>query len=363
MADSGEVILFSDQTYLPDRLGGRESSIHDLTRLLRGRGWRPRVVARQGRWRDRLRRSWQQLEWRDYPVLRLPDPVAGLSRWMSAGQPPLVIASVANTSVAKVIAAVEPSRLVVYIRDCDDIEQLADLPLRDRPRFLANSAFVAGRLRDAAGIEADVIPPLIDGDRYRVDSPGRCVTFINLYEKKGLEIALGLASLRPAYAFLFVESWRLTEERWRRIEATCAPSGNVRLQRGTPKMDRVYRQTRLLLAPSQWEEAWGRVVTEAQFSGIPALASRIGGLPESVGVGGVLLEPDAPIEAWAHELDRLLEPDRWREMSASARTQAEHYRRQAENGLARLDELLTTMSGVSPAAMPYVAPTTGPQRT
>src|SRR3546814_9881685 len=42
-------------------------------------------------------------------------------------------------------------------------------------------------------------------------------------------------------------------------------------------MREVYRRTHTLLVPSQWEEAWGRVATEAQFSGIPVLASDRGG--------------------------------------------------------------------------------------
>ncbi len=63
-------------------------------------------------------------------------------------------------------------------------------------------------------------------------------------------------------------------------------------------MKQVYRSAKLILMPSMWEEAWGRVATEAQFSGIPVIASNRGGLPESVGPGGVLLDPDGPLEPW-----------------------------------------------------------------
>ena len=61
----------------------------------------------------------------------------------------------------------------------------------------------------------------------------------------------------------------------------------------------------MLLVPSLWEETWGRVVSEAQFSGIPVLASDSGGLPESVGPGGVLLRRDDPAELWADHLRRI----------------------------------------------------------
>ena len=63
-------------------------------------------------------------------------------------------------------------------------------------------------------------------------------------------------------------------------------------------MAREYAQARILLVPSVWEEAWGRVVTEAQLSGIPVLASAIGGLPESVGPGGILVPPGSDVEVW-----------------------------------------------------------------
>jgi glycosyltransferase involved in cell wall biosynthesis len=46
-------------------------------------------------------------------------------------------------------------------------------------------------------------------------------------------------------------------------------------------------------------------VTEAQVSGIPLLASDRGGLPESVGPGGILLPVDAPLDDWLVAFDRL----------------------------------------------------------
>jgi glycosyltransferase involved in cell wall biosynthesis len=47
------------------------------------------------------------------------------------------------------------------------------------------------------------------------------------------------------------------------------------------------------------------VVTEAHCSGIPVLASRRGGLPESVGPGGLLIEHDAPLALWRDALSRM----------------------------------------------------------
>jgi glycosyltransferase involved in cell wall biosynthesis len=70
-------------------------------------------------------------------------------------------------------------------------------------------------------------------------------------------------------------------------------------------MRRIYQSARIVLVPSILNEAWARVVTEAQISGIPILASDRGGLPESVGPGGILVDPDADISDWEKALSRL----------------------------------------------------------
>ena len=68
---------------------------------------------------------------------------------------------------------------------------------------------------------------------------------------------------------------------------------------------RFYSRSRIVLAPSRRDEAWGRVASEAQFSGIPVIGSNVGGLPEAIGPGGILLDPDGPIEAWTDALQKL----------------------------------------------------------
>ena len=79
----------------------------------------------------------------------------------------------------------------------------------------------------------------------------------------------------------------------------------MRLESRTSDMKTVYGRTRILLAPSKWEEAWGRVASEAHCSGIPVVGSRRGGLPEAVGPGGVVLDYDAPLADWVAAVRRL----------------------------------------------------------
>jgi hypothetical protein len=71
-------------------------------------------------------------------------------------------------------------------------------------------------------------------------------------------------------------------------------------------MRHVYEQTALLFMPSQVEEAFGRVIVEAAANGIPVVASDIGGIPEALADGGVLIPHTDPAERWAEAIERIL---------------------------------------------------------
>jgi glycosyltransferase involved in cell wall biosynthesis len=84
-------------------------------------------------------------------------------------------------------------------------------------------------------------------------------------------------------------------------------------------MKEIYAQAKVILMPSLWEEAWGRVASEAHYSGIPVVASNRGGLTESVGPGGVTLDPDEPINNWVDVIRRFWTDDAYyNEKSAAA---------------------------------------------
>jgi len=61
----------------------------------------------------------------------------------------------------------------------------------------------------------------------------------------------------------------------------------------------VFRRTDSLRVPSVGADAAPRVGLEAQASGIPAITSDLGGLPEVVGDGGVVIRDPLDAEAWA----------------------------------------------------------------
>ena len=327
------VLFATDHIHFPQGGGGGERNTHDLCLALQARGVEPAVASSftadgsRLSWSSRIRRRLPpRAEYVGdrlcgYPTFRGWD-VAGLADVARRFRPAVVV--VQSTRPAPLIEALRAADvpLLVYIHEVEDLAPLAGPAAAGLP-FLANSGFTAGRLRARFGIEAAVIRPLIDPAAYRV--PHRqpaAALFVNTVPRKGVEIVLRLAESRPGIPFDLITSWILTPAQRETLAARAEAAGNVTLHPPTRDMRPHYARARVLLAPSQWEETWGRVATEAQVNGIPVLASDRGGLPEAVGPGGVLLPADAPVEAWAAALDRL-----WESGDEYARAASEHSRR------------------------------------
>ncbi|GAC1326991.1 MAG: hypothetical protein NVSMB26_00110 [Beijerinckiaceae bacterium] len=172
--------------------------------------------------------------------------------------------------------------------------------------FIVNSEYTAIRLRNTLNRDALIVPPLVRAESYRVWAEKRAVTFVNPVAEKGLELALGIAAACPEIPFDFVKGWPLSLSQSALLKARIGRLPNVTLLQRTHDMREIYRRSRLLLVPSIWQrETWGRVASEAQCSGIPSVACKIGGLTEAVGPGGILLRPEAGVEAWAQAVRSL----------------------------------------------------------
>jgi glycosyltransferase involved in cell wall biosynthesis len=118
---------------------------------------------------------------------------------------------------------------------------------------------------------------------------------------------------------------------------------NVTLRPSTDDMRTVYRDARIVLAPSRWEEAFGRIAAEAHVNGIPVIASDIGGLPEAVGPGGTLIDPGAPAQVWADAVKRL-----WNDAAAyddASRSARSHAMRDDMTPDRQIDKLLSVLRG------------------
>ena len=113
-------------------------------------------------------------------------------------------------------------------------------------------------------------------------------------------------------------------------------------------MAATYGRARLLLIPSQWQEAWGRVASEAQINGIPVVGSDIGGLPEAIGPGGILVPPKAPVESWTAAVRTLwFDDQRYAELSAAAQRYSEREELDPDWAAERIEQVLSEVLGAS----------------
>jgi glycosyltransferase involved in cell wall biosynthesis len=310
-----KVLFAAGNGYTPQFSGGVQSSTHHLVEQLREHGHDAAVLAAlfgEGMFGLKARAKMKLLGQRavidtfpGYPVVRAWFPWEAARFAVQKTQPDVAVVQChKSVPIGKALQA-EGVPLVVYLRNVEFHELGGDLRDLRSASYIANSEFTARTYKQEFGIEATVIPPTINPGLYSTPTTGEFVTMINPYNEKGFELAVRIARECPEIPFLFVESWLLDGDRRSEIERMLAPLGNAVLESRTNDMKTVYGRTRILLAPSKWEEAWGRVASEAHCSGIPVVGSRRGGLPEAIGQGGVVLDYDAPLADWVATVRRL----------------------------------------------------------
>ncbi|MBV9787616.1 MAG: amino acid adenylation domain-containing protein, partial [Chloroflexi bacterium] len=200
---------------------------------------------------------------------------------------------------------VSPSR-VIYLTHTSQMLPCGPhgfLPSESRTELLRQSAgiivvsqFLKDYVKRWSGCDSIVVSPPVYGagpfPRYGRFDDGY-ITMVNPCAVKGLPIFLDLARQLPDAPFAAVPTWGTTDA----DRAALANLPNIRLLQPADDIDEILAQTRILIAPSLWTEAFGLIVVEAMLRGIPVLASDVGGLPEAkLGVPYVL--PVRPIERY-----------------------------------------------------------------
>ena len=311
-----KILIVSGHPHIPQFSGGVESCTHDLAHELQQRGHEVSVLCQlttdgglKGLFirmqRKLSRQSFPADRMLGYPVYRQWFVLPSIATAVREIAPDLAIVQTGHhVRLAQALGALGvPMLFYLHNAEMDDLG--GDPRTLTGVQFIANSQYTALRYNGQFGIDSIVIPPLICAERYVSPRKPANVTFINPNVKKGRDIALQVAEQCPEIPFTFVESWPLGPKLLQELRSCLARLPNVTLRRRTEHMKNVYSKAKILLVPSLWEETWGRVVTEAHFNGIPAVASNYGGLPEAVGPGGVLLDPRGPIEPWIAAVKRL----------------------------------------------------------
>ncbi|RWM19954.1 MAG: glycosyltransferase [Mesorhizobium sp.] len=310
-----KVLFASGNGYIPEFTGGVQSNTHHLVEQLIEHGHQASVLASlfgDGMFGFKARAKMKLLRqpavvdnFPGYPVMRAWFPWEAAGFAVGKTKPDVAVVQCHKSVLLGKALLAEGVPLVVYLHNVEFHELAGDPRDLTSALYIANSEFTARTYKEKFGIDSIVLPPTINDALYCTHTTGEYVTMINPYEEKGFDLAVKIAAACPEIPFLFVESWKLEDDHRARIEKTIAPLSNVTLENRTNDMKTVYGRTRILLAPSKWEEAWGRVASEAHCSGIPVLGSRRGGLPEAIGPGGVVLDYDAPVEEWTAAVRRL----------------------------------------------------------
>jgi hypothetical protein len=173
--------------------------------------------------------------------------------------------------------------------------------LRRAAGVLVVSNYMREYVHRWSGLRAEVlaIPAYGWGPFPNLGNPGNgFATIINPSAIKGVCIFEEMAKARPLTGFAAVATWATTaadRERLLRLP-------NVRLLPPADDIGAVLVRTRVLIVPSLWGEAFGRVVVEAMLRGIPVLASNCGGLVEAK-LGVDYLLPIRPIERYLEQVD------------------------------------------------------------
>lgn len=149
-------------------------------------------------------------------------------------------------------------------------------------RVIANSQFMSTQIKRKFGRECEVVLPTINEDeligKYSlvkddVQPKDKGVVLLGDSLVKGVETVKRLALELPKVKFYIFG---------REISVVMC-EGNISYMPWVKSPEQAFKYARVVVAPSIWIEAYGRVAAEALALDIPCIVTNTGGLPEAVG--------------------------------------------------------------------------------
>lgn len=182
------------------------------------------------------------------------------------------------------------------------------------------------------------IPHFVNTERFAPDLNVRCRVRAGLREtarfvalvvsylipEKGVDVALRAFSRLPNSAVLWVIGDGPESLNLQLLAGELGVDDRVRWLGLRRNVEPYMQAADCLVCPSLWAEAAGLVNIEALATGLPVVASAVGGIPEIVrdGVTGYLVPPGDPGRLADRLLDLLTDPTGLREMACAARAEA-----------------------------------------
>lgn len=273
---------------------GSETTVHAALRAMVHRGHDVRVIC------DRSETAPYNID--GIPVVR--PPRRGQQTWLEdfVRDCDLIVTHLDLTSQAMGLSTNTNKPLVHFIHNS---AQLKYWNVREKAHGVSgwapscqlvvfNSNWIS-ELEDWPGPQV-IVHPVVEKEYYQCKT-GTKITLVNPTPGKGVATFKALAELMPDQDFLAVEGGYgqqiITESK-----------GNIEWMKHTPDIKEVFRQTKILLMPSDYE-SYGRVGIEAACAGIPTIAHPTEGLTEAFGDAGIFLDRD-DYPSWQAEIEHLL---------------------------------------------------------
>lgn len=209
--------------------------------------------------------------------------------------------------------------------------------------IISTSKAVKNYVKENWDRNSEIIKPLVEVGDYIINDKNfepiknNLVFMFNPLKRKGGLVFKEISSRLPECQFGTVFGWsslkesknskdfsleyikRITESEGSKFDGSLpdyidfSDCNNIKIFEPKDDSKKLYEKIKILLIPSQWEEAFGRVAIEAMANGIPIIASDIAGLKDAVGYGGILLEKE-DIKSWVEEIKKLNEDDEYYKM-------------------------------------------------
>lgn len=331
-----QILFVLGAGYLPGAIGAANLSLHALCLRLRGLGHEPIVLCAPGS--AAAPPGWPVP---DYAVIRVAEPLEAMKDMIARLAPSAVVLRGPWPAFGALrwAAAAPERRLHVHFTTASFEYSFPTPGAAPGIRYAANSPFLATYVRALVGRPVAWLPSLVEPAACRSASGGDAILVVHPTPVRGAHLAAAIATRLPHRRFIFA---RMPRESGGDAEIEVALP-NVESAAAAPDPRPLFERTRLLLMPSMHEEAWGRAVTEAQISGIPAVASDRGGLALNVGAGGSVVALGAPVEHWCAAIEALLgDAARYAAVSKAARAQAARPELAPESVVARFLEFIAS---------------------
>jgi glycosyltransferase involved in cell wall biosynthesis len=197
-------------------------------------------------------------------------------------------------------------------------------------------------------------PPAAIRARLGLPPDGEVVTSVGqLIDFKGIDHLIDAADLlrsRPALTVLVVGDGDRRDALAARVRRL-GLEDRVRLLGKRDDVNALLAASDLFVCPSVWDEALGYVILEAMAVGLPAVASRVGGIPEVVREGETgLLVPPRDAGALAGAIASLLDDPVRREAMGRAGRQVITEDFSMERAITATVDLYEELAGSAPAA-------------